>query len=209
MVASVENFQLVATRQPPTQGTAGAAPCPREQYKVILQFGKVGKDMFTMDYRYPLSAIQAFAICLSSFDTKSLVHKEEETLIISVLILIIKVFNFQQLNFEEYFSFLIGHESWLLKSSSNSKNKKSAVCYYPESSQGSSLSSLLLTMVVYRNCSSFLMLHCTSRVEFSRYQILTIFNGTIAFSSLELMVHWQGGHCGYTTTVFIEGMLEN
>jgi len=38
--------------------------------KIILQFGKVGKDMFTMDYRYPLSAFQAFAISLSTFDTK-------------------------------------------------------------------------------------------------------------------------------------------
>ncbi|KAA3479627.1 tubby-like F-box protein 2 [Gossypium australe] len=27
-------------------------------------------DIFTMDYQYPLSAFQAFAICLSSFDTK-------------------------------------------------------------------------------------------------------------------------------------------
>ncbi|XP_018438936.1 tubby-like F-box protein 10 isoform X2 [Raphanus sativus] len=72
-VASVKNFQLVAARQPQTQGgTAGgaAAPSHPEQDKVILQFGKVGKDMFTMDYRYPLSAFQAFAICLSSFDTK-------------------------------------------------------------------------------------------------------------------------------------------
>lgn len=70
-VASVKNFQLVASRQPQTQGTgATAAPPHPEQDKVILQFGKVGKDMFTMDYRYPLSAFQAFAICLSSFDTK-------------------------------------------------------------------------------------------------------------------------------------------
>ncbi|CAG7899285.1 hypothetical protein BRARA_H02097 [Brassica rapa] len=72
-VASVKNFQLVAVRQPQTQGTGGVAPAPGahgEQDKVILQFGKVGKDMFTMDYRYPLSAFQAFAICLSSFDTK-------------------------------------------------------------------------------------------------------------------------------------------
>ncbi|GJP51660.1 hypothetical protein CLOM_g10812 [Closterium sp. NIES-68] len=37
---------------------------------VVLQFGKVGRDAFTMDYRHPLSAFQAFAICLSSFDTK-------------------------------------------------------------------------------------------------------------------------------------------
>ncbi|KAH0918046.1 hypothetical protein HID58_025706 [Brassica napus] len=71
-VASVKNFQLVAVRQPPpTQVAGSSAPAaPPEQDKVILQFGKVGKDMFTMDYRYPLSAFQAFAICLSSFDTK-------------------------------------------------------------------------------------------------------------------------------------------
>lgn len=70
-VASVKNFQLIASTQP----TAAAAPTTSqpaqpEHDKVILQFGKVGKDMFTMDYRYPLSAFQAFAICLSSFDTK-------------------------------------------------------------------------------------------------------------------------------------------
>jgi tubby and related proteins len=37
---------------------------------VLLQFGKVDYDMFTMDYRQPLSAFQAFAISLSSFGTK-------------------------------------------------------------------------------------------------------------------------------------------
>ncbi|XP_022982036.1 tubby-like F-box protein 5 [Cucurbita maxima] len=62
-VASVKNFQLVAAE---TSENVSAA----EQEKVILQFGKIGKDIFTMDYRYPLSAFQAFAICLSSFDTK-------------------------------------------------------------------------------------------------------------------------------------------
>lgn len=61
-VASVKNFQLVAS---PENGPAG-----QEHEKVLLQFGKVGKDLFTMDYRYPISAFQAFAICLSSFDTK-------------------------------------------------------------------------------------------------------------------------------------------
>uniref|UniRef100_A0A0E0MJY8 Tubby-like F-box protein n=1 Tax=Oryza punctata TaxID=4537 RepID=A0A0E0MJY8_ORYPU len=72
-VASVKNFQLVAATQPaagaPTPSQP-APPPPPEHDKVILQFGKVAKDMFTMDYRYPLSAFQAFAICLSSFDTK-------------------------------------------------------------------------------------------------------------------------------------------
>ncbi|XP_021730921.1 tubby-like F-box protein 3 [Chenopodium quinoa] len=58
-VASVKNFQLVASLE---DGS--------EHESVILQFGKVGKDVFTMDYHYPISAFQAFAICLSSFDTK-------------------------------------------------------------------------------------------------------------------------------------------
>jgi tubby-related protein 1 len=53
--ASVKNFQLVHE-----QDLDG----------VVLQFGKVGKDMFTMDFRYPMSAFQAFAICLTSFDSK-------------------------------------------------------------------------------------------------------------------------------------------
>lgn len=31
---------------------------------------QVGKDTFTMDYQWPISAFQAFAICMSSFDNK-------------------------------------------------------------------------------------------------------------------------------------------
>ncbi|CAL5183146.1 unnamed protein product [Lathyrus oleraceus] len=69
-VASVKNFQLIASTQPPAGAPTPSQPAPPEHDKIILQFGKVGKDMFTMDYRYPLSAFQAFAICLSSFDTK-------------------------------------------------------------------------------------------------------------------------------------------
>ncbi|ERN10826.1 hypothetical protein AMTRI_Chr09g19200 [Amborella trichopoda] len=72
-VASVKNFQLIAAVEPPT--TSEPAPPPAttgssDHDKILLQFGKIGKDLFTMDYRYPLSAFQAFAICLSSFDTK-------------------------------------------------------------------------------------------------------------------------------------------
>uniref|UniRef100_J3L497 Tubby C-terminal domain-containing protein n=1 Tax=Oryza brachyantha TaxID=4533 RepID=J3L497_ORYBR len=51
MVASAKNFQLIE----PSDET------------VVLQFGKFDDDVFTMDYRQPLSAFQAFAICLSSF----------------------------------------------------------------------------------------------------------------------------------------------
>ncbi|KAL0360347.1 UNVERIFIED_CONTAM: Tubby-like F-box protein 8 [Sesamum radiatum] len=69
-VASVKNFQLIAATQPAASAPAPSQPNQSDHDKIILQFGKVGKDMFTMDYRYPLSAFQAFAICLSSFDTK-------------------------------------------------------------------------------------------------------------------------------------------
>ncbi|XP_073292533.1 tubby-like F-box protein 8 isoform X1 [Primulina huaijiensis] len=71
-VASVKNFQLIAATQPAATAPppTTSQPVQSDHDKIILQFGKVGKDMFTMDYRYPLSAFQAFAICLSSFDTK-------------------------------------------------------------------------------------------------------------------------------------------
>ncbi|XP_075520716.1 tubby-like F-box protein 8 [Primulina tabacum] len=69
-VASVKNFQLIAATQPAATAPTTSHPAQSDHDKIILQFGKVGKDMFTMDYRYPLSAFQAFAICLSSFDTK-------------------------------------------------------------------------------------------------------------------------------------------
>ena len=54
-MASVKNFQIAPAKDP--------------EY-VVLQFGRVDKHRFTMDYQYPMSAIQAFAICLSSFDNK-------------------------------------------------------------------------------------------------------------------------------------------
>jgi tubby-related protein 1 len=53
--ASVKNFQLTNADDPDT---------------VYLQFGRVGKDIFNMDLRHPISPFQAFAICLSSFDYK-------------------------------------------------------------------------------------------------------------------------------------------
>eukprot|EP00210_Caulerpa_lentillifera_P001738 g1668.t1 len=53
--ASVKNFQLVTENDPD---------------RVVLQFGKVGKDRFNMDFGWPVTAFQAFAICLTSFDNK-------------------------------------------------------------------------------------------------------------------------------------------
>ncbi|KAF6215789.1 hypothetical protein GE061_000124 [Apolygus lucorum] len=53
--ASVKNFQIVHDSH--------------VDY-VVMQFGRVAEDVFTMDYRYPMCALQAFAIALSSFDSK-------------------------------------------------------------------------------------------------------------------------------------------
>ncbi|PKA67057.1 Tubby-like protein 4 [Apostasia shenzhenica] len=38
--------------------------------QTILQLGRITKSQYVMDYRYPLTAYQAFCICLSSIDSK-------------------------------------------------------------------------------------------------------------------------------------------
>uniref|UniRef100_A0A8C5K542 TUB like protein 2 n=1 Tax=Jaculus jaculus TaxID=51337 RepID=A0A8C5K542_JACJA len=53
--ASVKNFQITSRNDP--------------NY-LVLQFGRVAPNTFTMDFRYPLCPLQAFAICLSSLDRK-------------------------------------------------------------------------------------------------------------------------------------------
>ena len=53
--ASVKNFQLVETD---------------ESDDIVCQFGKISDKEFTMDYKWPMSALQAFTICLTSFDGK-------------------------------------------------------------------------------------------------------------------------------------------
>ena len=54
---SVKNFKLVRSND-------------AEKY-TILQFGRVvDRNVFIMDFRYPLSPLQAFQICLSSIDPK-------------------------------------------------------------------------------------------------------------------------------------------
>uniref|UniRef100_H2ZV03 Tubby-like protein n=1 Tax=Latimeria chalumnae TaxID=7897 RepID=H2ZV03_LATCH len=53
--ASVKNFQIIH---------------PNDPEYIVMQFGRVADDVFTMDYKYPLCTLQAFAITLSSFDSK-------------------------------------------------------------------------------------------------------------------------------------------
>uniref|UniRef100_A0A3Q2Y3I9 Si:dkey-220f10.4 n=1 Tax=Hippocampus comes TaxID=109280 RepID=A0A3Q2Y3I9_HIPCM len=53
--ASVKNFQIIH---------------PENGDYIVMQFGRVSEDVFSMDYSFPMCAIQAFAITLSSFDGK-------------------------------------------------------------------------------------------------------------------------------------------
>ncbi|GBL96746.1 Tubby [Araneus ventricosus] len=53
--ASVKNFQIVHVNDP--------------DY-IVMQFGRVSDDAFTMDYGYPMCALQSFAVALSSLDSK-------------------------------------------------------------------------------------------------------------------------------------------
>ena len=34
----------------------------------MIQFGKVGDNSYTLDYSYPVSAFQAFAVALTAFE---------------------------------------------------------------------------------------------------------------------------------------------
>jgi hypothetical protein len=55
-VASVKNFQLVERT---------------DQEHIMLQFGRIsGRHSFTMDFQYPLTPMQSFAIAISSLQSK-------------------------------------------------------------------------------------------------------------------------------------------
>ncbi|CAM6103864.1 unnamed protein product [Calypogeia fissa] len=41
----------------------------QQQQTVVMQVGKIGKGLYALEFRYPLSALQAFNIALSSFAT--------------------------------------------------------------------------------------------------------------------------------------------
>jgi len=60
--SSVKNFQLCCKNAPP-----GLLLDPDE---VVLQFGRVGKHLFNMDFKFPLSPLQAFSICVACLDGK-------------------------------------------------------------------------------------------------------------------------------------------
>lgn len=87
--ASIKNFQII---HPDNGRTYSPLSCQQTQVKwltfntasrsalpllmsspedyIVMQFGRVAEDVFSMDYSFPMCALQAFAITLSSFDGK-------------------------------------------------------------------------------------------------------------------------------------------
>eukprot|EP01035_Chromulina_nebulosa_P022580 gene22580-29238_t len=66
-VASVKNCQLVES-SPAMSTTTGVVPKADQDKEFKLQLGKTTEDCFNMDFRHPLSLLQAFAISVSRFD---------------------------------------------------------------------------------------------------------------------------------------------
>lgn len=71
-MASVKNCQFVVSDpESETKGESAEAALKRDAEKEwVLQLGKTTDDCFNMDFRYPLSLMQAFAICIARFDAK-------------------------------------------------------------------------------------------------------------------------------------------
>lgn len=73
--SSVKNFQMVIeseTRKFTSDFSSSidfVSLNITDEEEIVLQFGRLNKDTFLCDFRYPLSAVQAFGIALSSFDS--------------------------------------------------------------------------------------------------------------------------------------------
>mmetsp|Transcript_15091 Transcript_15091/g.15213 ORF Transcript_15091/g.15213 Transcript_15091/m.15213 type:complete len:744 (+) Transcript_15091:226-2457(+) len=75
-IASVKNFQLIES--PPETGfgsdisarVRGTAREDRDRSEILLQMGKATDQCFNLDFRAPLTMLQAFAIAVARFDAK-------------------------------------------------------------------------------------------------------------------------------------------
>ena len=75
-LASVKNFQIVHDNDCGLPSHLSARTCILSHIIVVtvdyilLQFGRIPEDSFTLDFQYPMSAVTAFGIALTSFDAK-------------------------------------------------------------------------------------------------------------------------------------------
>lgn len=59
-VASAKNFQLAM----------GKEAADAKLHDIAIQFGKMGPDLFCLDFRAPLGTVQAFALALTTVNWK-------------------------------------------------------------------------------------------------------------------------------------------
>lgn len=62
-IPSVKNFQLVD----PSNGSFALIMLDQE---IVMEFGKIGEELFSMEIRWPLSIFQGFGFVLSAFNYK-------------------------------------------------------------------------------------------------------------------------------------------
>ena len=62
--------------------------CGTIESYIVVQFGRISEDVFTLDYRYPVCAVQAFAIALSSFDSKLACEWQYEQIYMQLFLLV-------------------------------------------------------------------------------------------------------------------------
>eukprot|EP00826_Nyctotherus_ovalis_P056564 TRINITY_DN7664_c0_g1_i9.p1 TRINITY_DN7664_c0_g1~~TRINITY_DN7664_c0_g1_i9.p1 ORF type:complete len:139 (-),score=23.93 TRINITY_DN7664_c0_g1_i9:150-566(-) len=60
---SVKNFQLI-------DPSNGSFRCTGVEEAILMEFGKIGEEMYSMEICWPLSIFQAFGIVLSAFNYK-------------------------------------------------------------------------------------------------------------------------------------------
>lgn len=79
--SSVKNFQIVVSNDKYHRGAdAKSGSTSTGTFdNMIMQFGKVGKDKFNLDVKYPLSPYQAFCIAIACMDGKIADKKVYET----------------------------------------------------------------------------------------------------------------------------------
>ena len=59
-MASIKNFQIIPKNDSKNKDTVG---------EFLLQFGKIGSDLFIIDMQFPFSVYQGFGLVLSAFET--------------------------------------------------------------------------------------------------------------------------------------------
>lgn len=67
-IGSVKNFQAIESMPANPDALERLQLDPSKEGEFLLQMGKTTEDCFNMDVKYPVSLLQAFAICIARYD---------------------------------------------------------------------------------------------------------------------------------------------